>query len=488
LSYAINRNSNQGASIKITNSKRAGEKASVFLVALGMTALFALVLGSYLTLVEGQADSVARSQSYNTVIPVAEAGVEEALSLINKTGGATTWTNNLTGDGWSEMTASNTTTKSNLVFGANYYQVTISNAPGGTPTITSTGVVPYIEHAWGAQVASTTSYDSTLVALVRTLQIQTALSPLALGALESKGDITFSGGANVDSFDSANPSLSTNGQYNVNMRDDKAIVASDGRVVSSIFGTGDVDIRGFVNTGPGGTIGSSGNVSIGEMAWVNSGINGIEPSRSNDNFNVTFPDVAAPSATFVESPPSGTVAGTNYALVFQGNQYWGTSNVMYRSSLSMSGHEKAIAINGAVVLYIPNGGSFSTSGQSFIYVAPGASLSIYCGASSASLSGRSFVGATNATNISVYGLPSLTSIHYSGGSPFVGTIYAPEANFESSGDSTFIGALMANTFDFSGPTTIHYDENLANTGPSTGFVASNWQEVATPVALQDSAP
>jgi hypothetical protein len=453
-----------------------------------MTALFALVLGSYLTLVEGQADSVARSQSYDTVIPVAEAGVEEALSLINKNGGARTWTNNLTSDGWSAMTSSNTTTKSNLVFGVNYYQVTISNASGGAPTIISTGVVPYIEHAWGAQVASTTNYGSTLVALVRTLQIQTALSPLCGAALAAKGNITFSEGANVDSFNSGNPNISSNGQYNANMNDDKAIVATDASMVSSITGSGTVNIRGYVDTGPGGTVRSSGNVSIGEMSWVNDEMSGIEPSRSNDNFNVTFPDIAAPSATFVETPSAGTVANTNYSMVFEGNQYWGTSNVIYQTSISMSGHQKAIAVGGAVVLYIPDGGRFSTSGQSFIYVAPGASVSIYCGASSASFSGGSFVGATNANNLAIYGLPSLTSIQYSGGSPFVGTIYAPEANFQCRAGSTFIGALMANTFDFSGPATIHYDENLGNAGPSTGYVANNWQEVATPAACQDLSP
>jgi hypothetical protein len=453
-----------------------------------MTALFALVLGSYLTLVEGQADSVARSQSYGMVIPVAEAGVEEALSLINKTGGAATWTNNLTGDGWSAMTSSNTTTKSNLVFGANYYQVTISNAPGGTPTITATGVVPYLEHAWGAQVASTGNSSSIQVALVRTLQIQTTLSPLAGAALAANGDITFNSSASLDSFNSANPSLCSNGQYSASIADDKATVATDGCMVSANTSGGSVNIRGCVDTGPGGTVCSGGGVCAGESSWVNGGMEGIEPSCSNDNFNVTFPDISAPCATFVESAPSGTVGGTNYSLVFEGNQYWGSSNVMYQGSVNMSGSQKAIAIDGAVVLYIPNGGTFSTAGQSFIYVAPGSSVSIYCGASSASLSGGSFVGPTNATNVSIYGLPSLNSIQYSGGSPFVGTIYAPEANFQSSGDSTFIGALMANTFDFTGPVTVHYDENLGNSGPSTGYVASNWQEVATPVAYQELPP
>jgi len=386
------------------------------------------------------------------------------------------------------MTSSNTTTKSNLVFGANYYQVTISNAPGGTPTITSAGVVPFIEHAWGAQFTPGSSYASTTVALVRTLQIQTTLSPQSGAALAAKGDIVFHGSASVDSFNSANPALSTNGQYNVNMRDDKAIVATDGSVVSSIFSSGNVNIRGYVNTGPGGTIGTAGNVSVGDMNWVNGGTNGVEPSRSNDNFNVTFPDVAAPSATFVESPSPGTVAGTNYAMVFEGNQYWGTSNVMYETGVMLGGQSKAIVTDGSVVLYVPAGSILNITGQAFIYVAPGSSLSIYCGASSAHLSGAGVVGATNAANLSFYGLPTCNSIHCGGNSGFVGTVYAPEANFQCFGNASYVGALMANSFNFTGNPAIHYDENLGQAGPATGYVARNWQEIATPLAFQQLPP
>jgi hypothetical protein len=474
--------------MKISRSKRAEEKASVFLVAMGMTALFALVLSSYLTLVAGQADSVSRSQNYDTAIPVAEAGVEEALALINKNGGATTWTNSLASDGWSTMTASNTTTKSNLVFGANYYLVTVSNPPSGTPTITSTAVVPYIEHAWGAQMNTNTTSPASTVVLERTIQIQTTQSPQYGGGLVAKGDITFSGGASVDSFNSMNTNLSVNGQYSATKRDDKATVGTNGKVHAAIVGNGSVNIYGYVDTGPGGTVVTSGNVSIGDMNWVNGGTNGIEPSRSNDNFNVTFPDVAIPSATFALTPSSGTIAGTNYTMVFEGSNFWGTSNVMYQTSISMSGQQKAIVTNGAAVLYIPNGSSLSTSGQSFIYVAPGSSLTIYCGASSVSLSGGSFAGATNADDLTIYGLPTCTSIQFSGGSAFTGTVYAPEASFQGSGGTTFIGALVANTFDFTGGATVHYDENLGKTGPTTGYVANNWQEMATPVAYQELPP
>jgi hypothetical protein len=176
-------------------------------------------------------------------------------------------------------------------------------------------------------------------------------------------------------------------------------------------------------------------------------------------------------------------------MVFEGNQYWGTSNVMYQTSISMSGHQAAIVTGGAVTIYIPSSGSFGNAGQSYIYVAPGSSVSFYCAASSASLSGNSFVGATNAEDVAFYGLPTCTSIGYAGNATFIGTIYAPEAAFAAAGSGgPIIGALMANTLSFAGNANVHYDENLANVGPSTGFVATNWQEVVTPISYAELPP
>jgi hypothetical protein len=451
--------------MRINTSKRGRERASVFLIALAMIALFALILSSYLTLVQGQADSVARGQNFDTAIPVAEAGVEEAFSLINKNGGAVSWTNNLTNDGWSAMTASNTTTKSNLVFGINYYVVTISNWPGATPVITAAGVVPYIEHGWGIEMTTNTSISSSVVSLVRTIQVQTTQTPTLGAAIEAKGDITFGGNASVDSFNSMNTNLSVNGQYSPSRVDDKATVATDATVVSAISGSHNATIRGYVNTGPGGTVVASG--SIGDNNWVNSATPGVEPSRSNDTFNVTF--------------------GTNYSMVFEGDQFWGSSNVMYETSLSLSGHGSAIVTDGSVVIYVPSADSFSFTGQASFYVAPGSSVAIYVGSSSAHIAGNGFVGATNADQVAIYGLPSCTSISYAGNGDYVGTLYAPEAAFQAVGNATFVGALMANSLDFTGNATIHYDENLARATASI-FVANNWQEIATPTAWQGLPP
>jgi len=479
--------------MKIIRAKYTGEEGSVFVIAICVVALFALVLGSYITLVQGQATAVARSQSYNSAIPVAEAGVEEALALLNKNYpnivSAEAWSNSLTADGWSSISSSNTTTKSNLVASANYYQVIISNSPGGYPIITSAGVVPFIEYPWGAQMVTNSATNSTsTVGLTRTIQVQTTTQPLFGAALAAKGLITFEGGGSVDSFNSANTNLSVNGQYSSTKRDDKAIVATDTNSAPSVTGSGSVDIYGYVNTGAGGTVTGTGTFSIGDLAWVNASTPGIEPSRSNDNFNVTFPDISTPTATFVETPSTGTIGGTNYTMVFQGNNYWGSSNVMYETSISFTGIQKAIVTGGAVSVYIPAGGAFSTANGTFIYVAPGSSLSIYCGASAITLAGGSFVNAVNAANIAIYGLPTCTSITFANGASYVGTIYAPEADFTGTGGTTFTGALVANTFSFTRGATMHYDENLSVAGPSTGFVASSWQEIATPTALLNLAP
>ncbi len=202
---------------------------------------------------------------------------------------------------------------------------------------------------------------------------------------------------------------------------------------------------------------------------------------------MTFPDVAAPSATFVETPSSGTVGGTNYSMVFEGNQFWGASNVMYQTSLSLSGHANAIVTGGAVVIYVPAADSFSFTGQASFYIAPGSSVTIYVGCSSTSIAGNGFVGATNAAQLSIDGLPTCTSMSYAGNGAFVGTVYAPEAAFSTVGNATIIGAIMSDTVDFTGNATIHYDENLASETAST-YVANNWQEIATPLAWRGLSP
>jgi choice-of-anchor A domain-containing protein len=130
-----------------------------------------------------------------------------------------------------------------------------------------------------------------------------------------------------------------------------------------------------------------------------------------------------------------------------------------------------------VVLYVP--GTIKLSGSSSIVLAAGASAKIYV-AGSADLSGGGLINAGNANNLQVYGLPTCTSINYSGSSSFTGTIYAPEADFSLSGGASFYGAVVSKSYTSSGGSNFHYDESLGTGGPLGPFVATTWQEVAYP--------
>jgi hypothetical protein len=468
--------------MKIFLTQKRAEAGNVFLVALGLTAVISVTLASYLTLVQGQADSVYRSQNYNSVIPIAEAGTEEALEFINSVG----WTNNLVSNGWSTLTASNTTSRSNFVTGTQYYVVTISNTPSGNPVIYSTGIVPYLQHAWAAAMLTNTTVTGTSnVTLARTIQVQTRANGLFKYALAAQYSIAFAGAADIDSFDSSSALLSTNGLYTPSMRDDHAIVASDSQGIFANGGLGRVAIRGSVNTGTNGTISSTGSYCIGDNAWVSNGTSGIELSRSNDNFNVSFPDIGPPNATFTEVASPGLVNGTNYDLVFYGNQYWGSSNVIYQGDIFFDWSQTALVTNGSVILYIPPGNNFQIAGNASFYIAPGSQLTIYCGAFGANFSSASFLGETNANQLTFYGLPTCFDVHLISvaGSAFTGVIYAPESSLRVRGAANIIGAITARTIAFRSSVSLHYDENLVNAGPTTGYAPTNWQEIPTPLAL-----
>ena len=62
------------------------EQGSALVITLVITAIIGTALASYLKLAEYQNRSVVHSQYWNGGIPIAEAGVEEALAHLNKIG------------------------------------------------------------------------------------------------------------------------------------------------------------------------------------------------------------------------------------------------------------------------------------------------------------------------------------------------------------------------------------------------------------------
>src|ERR1043165_1012493 len=66
--------------MKIRTTKEAG---GMLVTALILSAIMGTALASYLGVVRAQHRSVARSLAWNTALPVAEAGIEEAMAHIN---------------------------------------------------------------------------------------------------------------------------------------------------------------------------------------------------------------------------------------------------------------------------------------------------------------------------------------------------------------------------------------------------------------------
>ena len=138
---------------------------------------------------------------------------------------------------------------------------------------------------------------------------------------------------------------------------------------------------------------------------------------------------------------------------------------------------------GKAVLLVTSDVKFS--GKDFIYIQPGASLTLYVSCPNASFGGQ---GICNSAGISssflYYGLPTNTSLSYGGNSTAAMAVYAPEANFTLGGGGGttigFAGASVTRTVTMNGNFNYHCDEGLARS-QVLGWFACGWDEITTPV-------
>lgn len=236
------------------------QAASALIVTLMLAAGMGVALASYLKLVEYQNRAVVRSQYWNAAIPASEAGIEEALTHLNKTLGE-----NMASSGWKSDSGSFLMSRT---IGEASYDVWISDED--QPVITSRGYV--------RDVVSN-------IQLTRGIRVRTSRANSGMRGLIAKGDITMNGNCKVDSFDSEDPEYSTNGRYD-------AAKNKDNGYVGSVYGsvdTGGGGVWGYLGTGPNG----HGNGNAGDKAWMASN-SGIQPGHYHNDLNMAFPDVTVP--------------------------------------------------------------------------------------------------------------------------------------------------------------------------------------------------
>jgi len=453
-------------------------KASVLLVTLLTVSIIGLGLATYLTMVKFESQATFRSLAWNTAIPVTEAGIEEALTQLRY---ADTTNVNLSANGWT-LSGGLYSRQRTFPDGSQY---SVSIKPGVAPVqpaITCSASVPMpasFPTFYGMLLGAVGTSDAGRSFASRTIQVTVTNTPL-LGGPTSLGSISMNGNnVTVDSFDSMDPKYSTNGLYDASKANDHGDLATV-LGITNAFNVGNANIKGHIHTGPGGTVALGSQGSVGDAAWVDGNKKGIQAGHFSDDMNVQFANADVPFTSGSQGPPNNplTVNGTSYSQVLSGDASLGTGGRYQFSTLSGSVY---VAPGANVVLYVPG-----TADLTGIVLGTNASIKIYNGTAtgsgqSANMGNGAGSSGAHSWNFQYYGLPSVTSITYSGNATFTGTIYAPQASLNLAGGGNnkydFVGCFVVGSLTMNGHFNMHYDEALKRFGPNRNFVITSWNEL-----------
>jgi hypothetical protein len=292
------------------------------------------------------------------------------------------------------------------------------------------------------------------------------------GALTLKSTVDVNGNnVTADAYDSTDPTHSSwqvglgYGTYVNTGTSVNPLRAADGNIATdgSIINIGNGNVYGHVDTGPGGNVAVGANGSVGGLAWVNTGTRGIQPGYSQDDMNVSFPDVVAPTNSWIPLANNANITNSgSYAM----NQITGP--------ITIDGGTNRIN----VTLYLTNG--ITLNGQDMLTITNNAYVTIYAGGSITETGNGAINNASqHPAQLIIYGLPTLTTISLVGNGAFWGAIYAPEADvtFKGAGSAGgYYGALTGNSIKLTGNSTFSYDMSLGHMG-NTGFTVTSWQEI-----------
>jgi hypothetical protein len=403
---------------------RASEAGSVLLVSLMVSGILGVTLASYLLVARSQHVGAVYSQSWHQALTLAEAGVEEALAKMNGDGISTSTTSG--GGG----TPSSDPIRRRL--GSGIYEFNISAGPGSGATIYATGYVTI------PRIATT---------VTRRIMVTTTNGSLFTTAVGARKNLVMTRNTTIfsDSFDST---------------DSRLLIRNNGEVacLAGSVRLGTSKIEGDLLLGPAGT-----NLS--------SHVTG----KIFHDLNLDLPDVSAPSTRWLPAAfANEDIDNTLYRYVFRNN---GDYTINSPGSIYVgSGAQVQLQIQSA---------NFSASS---IYVAgttrPG-KLVIYALQPGFTLNGNATVESGKPANLLYLGLPGNTSLTLNGNTNFIGTIYAPSANFTNNvlahrgtQKATFTGSCIANSVQINGASSFRFDEDLLRSASATrGFIITSWKEL-----------
>jgi hypothetical protein len=453
--------------MKTRFASRAERHGKILMVALFVGAAVGIVLASCLTLVNSQNQAVARSQAWNACIPVIEAGIEEAMAHLNNEK-ETSWAVN----GWTQN--GSVYSRPPRTMGDGFYLANIILTNRVQPVIVCTGYVrlPVLyASANPTLLASAGTTVNGVPYIARTVQVTALKQRLFVQAMVAKLTVDMKGNnIATDSYDSSNPLYNTGGRYDPTRARDHGDVSTLSGLANSI-GVGNADIKGRLQTGPGGSVSIGSQGIVGSTSWHNDPANmgKIEPGYYTDDLNISLFDDQSPYDVGV--PPGGaTIGGVTYKYLLETDNY-------ELPTLGIGSNEK-MAVTGHARLLVR--GDVNVSGV--ITILPGGTLDLYVAGTSAAIGGQGvFNGTGQATNFVYHGLPTNKQLTLPSNGDFTGAIYAPQADLNLSGGGTtllhFSGACVVRSIKVNGHYTFHYDEALGAIGPESKYVVVSWIEL-----------
>jgi len=462
--------------LKISHATARRTQGHILVMVLVVVIICAIALMSYLSLVNSQNRAVARSQGWNSAVPVMEAGVEEALAHLNAN-----VDNGLNVDGWVRV---GNYYRMERAAGDSYYVVTITITNAILPIIESRGFCRMPLLTYNPNAASPyffaslppPTYNSPRDGYMgRGVRIAARKNGRLSKAMLSKGKIDIGGTVRVDSYNSCTAAGSTGGLYDSAKAGEAGDIASNGQLAKQIGAGGDVQIRGHISTGPGGTLGMNGNsVSVGSDAWIDAGGTGIQQGWFRDDMNANIPDAPLPPpGGFTALPGGGYVGSTYYDHILGGSV--GSGQVVYSLTDLQMNSSQRILIQGDVVLKIS--GNLQMTGQSAIEIATTGQLNMYVSGNTASIGGGGIVNQTkDPLRFGYFGAKTNTRLDLDGTSGFYGVVYAPYADLNLAGGSILFGGTVTKTVKATGGFTMHYDQCLDNGGAGR-YIVTSWDEM-----------
>jgi hypothetical protein len=236
-----------------TNTSNSS-KGSVLLSAAMTAGVLAILIAGFLTYMSNEYNLNIRSHRWNQAFHLAESSAEIGIAEFNYqySQGSSGFQS---GSGWTSL-------------GGGSYSKTVSNLTDtsgnviGTLAVTASGIGTSNPKFQGVGTVTSSNYGGQSIA--RAVQVTLAgNSSLFPYGIISKSPLDFGGGIFTDSYDSSDPTKSTNGLYDSAKKQANGDIATTSTLSNAGSLHNGADINGKIATGPGGSVTMSGGATMG---------------------------------------------------------------------------------------------------------------------------------------------------------------------------------------------------------------------------------